>query len=242
MLKVIAKWFLGWTPYRVTRSNLNRFQAIEHCLGHLRQLGFRPRLIIDGGAHLGSFALAANRIFPEARLHMIEPQPACRAPLERLVALHRFVFHPFAVSASAGTARLACDGMPDTGAHIVGEADRSHATADVEAITLDHLFAAKAKADDRILLKLDLQGHELLALQGASAMVTLVEVALVEVSFFQQIGEPTIPQIIDFFDAKGFELFDIAALSGRTRDDRLRQGDLIFVRRGTPLLADGRWE
>jgi FkbM family methyltransferase len=242
MLKHIATRLLERTPYRITRSNANRFQAIVHCLGHLRRLGFRPRLIIDAGAHLGAFALEARRLFPGARLHMIEPQPACRAPLERLAAEHGFVLHPVAVSAAAGAVRMICGETPDTGAHIAWEVNRSRANADVEATTLDHLFAAEAKADDRILLKLDLQGHELLALQGASATLPLIELVLVEVSFFQQIGEPTIRQIIAFFDTNGFDLFDIAALSGRTRDDRLRQGDFIFVRRGTPLLADRRWE
>jgi hypothetical protein len=136
---------------------------------------------------------------------------------------------------------MVCGETPGTGAHIAWDVNRSPASADVEATTLDHLFAATVTADDRILLKLDLQGHELLALSGASATLPLVEVVLIEVSFFQQTGEPTIPQIICFFDSKGFELFDIAALSGRTRDDRLRQGDLVFVRQGTTLLADRSW-
>jgi FkbM family methyltransferase len=172
---------------------------------------------------------------------MVEPQPACCAPLERLGVEHGFVFHPVALSAAAGTVRMVCGETPGTGAHIAWDVNRSPASADVEATTLDHLFAATVTADDRILLKLDLQGHELLALSGASATLPLVEVVLIEVSFFQQTGEPTIPQIICFFDSKGFELFDIAALSGRTRDDRLRQGDLVFVRQGTTLLADRSW-
>ncbi|MBS0222173.1 MAG: FkbM family methyltransferase [Proteobacteria bacterium] len=242
MLKNVAVWLLAWTPYRITRSNPNRFQAIGHCLEQLRRFGLRPRLIIDGGAHLGTFALEAHRLFPEARIHMIEPQPACHAALERLAAERAFALHPVALSAVPGTVSMLCGEMPETGAHIAWDAERSTAGTDVEATTLDRLFAAGADAGDRILLKLDLQGHELLALQGASVMLPAVEVVLVEVSFFRQAGEPTIPQIVDFFDAKGFELFDVAALAGRTRDDRLRQGDFIFVRRGSPLLADGGWE
>jgi len=107
--------------------------------------------------------------------------------------------------------------------------------------TLDDLFASKCKTTDRTLLKLDLQGHELLALQGASVMLPLVEVVLVEVSFFQAFGEPKVHQLIEFFGNKGFEIFDVAALSSRIRDDRLRQGDLFFVRRDSQLIADNAW-
>jgi hypothetical protein len=104
--------------------------------------------------------------------------------------------------------------------------------------TLDALFAADTS---RTLLKLDLQGHELLALSGGHQMLHSVEVVITEASFFQQIGEPTIPELIGFFDQKGFDLYEIAALSGRTRDGRLRQGDLVFVRRSNALVTDKAW-
>lgn len=81
----------------------------------------------------------------------------------------------------------------------------------------------------------------MLALRGASQLLPKVDVVLLEVSFFQQLGEPTIPDVVSFFDTAGFDLFDIAALSGRTRDDRLKQGDFVFVRRGTDLWSDRGW-
>ena len=60
-------------------------------------------------------------------------------------------------------------GTPDTGAHIPGRKNVALATIDVDATTLDDLFASDIKAADRALLKLDLQGHELLALRGLRA-------------------------------------------------------------------------
>ena len=75
----------------------------------------------------------------------------------------------------------------------------------------------------------------------AAIMLPLVEVVITEVSFFQQIDEPKIAELVHYFDERGFDLFDIAALSGRTRDDRLKQGDFIFVRRDSALAADKAW-
>mgnify|MGYP003344785194 FL=1 len=129
----------------------------------------------------------------------------------------------------------------DTGAHVAWPTNRHEANLVVRGMTLDSLFSARCGQVDRILLKLDLQGHEMLALRGASQLLPLVEVVLLEVSFFRQAGEPTIPELVHFFDAAGFDLFDIAALSGRTRDGRLRQGDFVFVRRGTKMWSDQGW-
>lgn len=239
----LAKWLIALTPYRVISGAPNRFQEVDACIARLQHRhGYRPRVIIDGGAHLGSFSLAAHKLFPDARVHLVEPQPACRPGLDKLAATLGFAFHPYALSDRAGTARLMCYATPNTGAFIAwNDTTTADVEVEVETRTLDQLFAAKLTPNDRALLKLDLQGHELIALAGAKALLPAVEVVVIEVSFFRQIAEPTIPQLIGFFDQAGFDLFDVAALSGRTRDDRLRQGDFIFVRRGSAISSDTNW-
>lgn len=237
MITSLAKRLMALTPYRVSRRRENRFDATQGCLPHLRELGYAPRLIIDGGAHLGSFAEAAHATFPEAEIHLIEPQPACRAPLEALARQRGWIFHACALSDHTGTVRMACDVKPNTGAYVTAAGE---ATVDVPAATIDSLLDARLTFEHHALLKLDLQGHELRALRGAAASLPKIDVALVEVSFFQQ-GAPTIPEIVSFFDEKGFDLFDIVGLAGRTRDDRLRQGDFVFARRGRILAADTAW-
>jgi hypothetical protein len=59
---------------------------------------------------------------------------------------------------------------------------------------------------------------------------------LIEVMFLP-FGSP-IHSIVSFFDEKAFELYDVASLSARFRDNRLAGGDLIFARRGSELMAD----
>lgn len=241
-LKEVAKRLIALTPFRVVRGASNRYQAIGECLQHLARLGYAPRQIIDGGAHLGWFALEARAVFPAATVHLVEPQPACRAALEAMAADRRYVFHPYALTSAPGTVSMTCSDAPNTGALIARSAARStQATVSVEASTLDLLFSAICQSSDRTLLKLDLQGHELQALEGASVLLKSIEVTLVEVPFFGEAGQPTAFDIVAFFDRSGFDLFDIASLSGRPRDDRLREGDLVFVRRGSPLSTDAAW-
>jgi hypothetical protein len=112
----------------------------------------------------------------------------------------------------------------------------------VATATLDELFGSLIHEDHHALLKLDLQGYELHALSGGIALLHSVEIILTEVSFFSQAYEPPLVDLMTFLDCNGFLLYDIAALAGRTRDNRLKQGDFVFARKGSALLQDGQWE
>lgn len=240
MLKSMIKKLIARTPYRVVRGAPNRFQAISETLQHLHDLGYRPRVIVDGGAHLGDFSLEASLVFPDAVIHMVEPQPACQDRLNALAASRGFHFHPLALADRPGPLRMWADEVASTGASIVLEADPVGSTVPVQATTLDRVLG-DLKPDDRAFVKLDLQGHEPEALRGGLHVMARIEVMLIELSFFDEARGPSVASIVGMLDHHGFELYEMASLSGRSRDDRLKQGDFVFVRRGTPLLADPRW-
>lgn len=228
---------------RVTRRGLaNRFQGIGECLNRLRESGYRPRVVIDGGANVGQFYSLSQPIFPLAYYHLVEPQPACAARLLQLVAKRPALteFHGIGVTEPGVDAlRMVGDG---TGAYATR--DGEPADFEVAATTLDSLFAKRIHVDDRLLLKLDLESHELNALRGAKTVLEVGEVVLLEVAFYdvKNWGRPVFTDIVDFMDRAGYELYDVAALAGRPRDQRLRQGDVIFIRKGTSLCADNSWD
>jgi FkbM family methyltransferase len=240
-MKAIVKSLLARSPYRVIRrTDMNRFQAIEDCMRGLKARAYRPRVIIDGGAHLGEFTLLARKTFPDTEwFHLFEPQQACIEPLRKLCAGGNLVLHECALSNRSGTLRFLRTDESNTGAHVIE--DEAGAT-DVNARTLDEVLEAKLDRDHRALLKLDLQGHELYALKGGTKLLGSIEVVLTEVSFYGQARIPIAVEIITFMRSLGFVLYDIASLSGRRRDNRLREGDLVFVRQDSQLLEDRRWE
>lgn len=61
----------------------NRFDAMTDALLLLRDRGFNPRVVIDVGANVGTWTDLAKSVFPEARFHLVEPQTACSAALQR---------------------------------------------------------------------------------------------------------------------------------------------------------------
>ena len=238
-MKHLIKSLMEFTPYRIVRDyGANRFHAIEPCLRMMKARGFSPRIIVDGGAHVGSFSIAAQSIFPDAIFHLVEPQPACREPLRALCAERGFCFHEYALAERPGRVGLTAAAEPSTGVHVASAGENAVAVA---AKTLDGLFGSVTR-EDRALLKLDLQGYELHALQGGTAFLRSAEAILTEVSFYAQAYEPPIAALVSFLNGNGFELYDIATLAGRARDNRPRQGDFVFVREGSQLLQDSRWE
>jgi FkbM family methyltransferase len=246
--KNVLREFIRRTGFRVTRDRpANRFDALCDALSLLRGQGYRPRVIIDGGANFGTWTEMVRPLFPDAEFHLIEPQPACAPALKKLSAAGQGVtFHPVAVTRPGVTqVQMVSDAKSagGTGAYVIESAGTREDILQCPATTLDNLFADRLQASNRTLLKLDVEGHEISALEGAERLLAAVEVILSEVQFFQveKNGLPVFSDLLTFLRARGFELFDFASLSPRPRDMRLRQGDVLFVRRDSPLLVDCSW-
>lgn len=240
MLKSALKRLLALTPYRIVYDRgENRFQAIDSTLKDLAAHGYDPRVVIDGGAHLGAFSTAAQALFPRAKFHLFEPQRACQATLRALCADRGYELYPFALGDAPGEVCFEEGEAAETGAHVVPAGTPGSRRVKIE--TLDNVFETIIGPGDRTMLKLDLQGYELHALRGAKTLLPMVEIVLTEVSFYRQAYEPTVAELVSFLDERGYELYDIASLGPRFRDNRLQQGDFLFVKRGSALLADNRW-
>lgn len=230
----------------VHRAPTHRFDAVEEALVGLRSRGYQPRRVIDVGANRGQWAGTVLPIFPTARFDLLEPQPSCRRDLAELARVHGGRLRHHAVAASAPGApivRMAGtgEGSSNTGAHVT--LDTALETIEIPATTLDALFADEITPDDRTLLKLDIEGHEIAALTGAERLLAAVEVILAEVQFFEIEGNglPTFTDLVLFLRDRGFDFHDVACLASRRRDGRLRMGDVLFVRKGSELGADVRW-
>jgi FkbM family methyltransferase len=247
-MKNVVKRALRQFGIRVSRSPGNRFEVIGDTLAAMRGRGFEPRIVIDGGANCGQFFSLARPIFPDAVFHLIEPQPVCTAALRTLAKQDGgdVVVHETALT-KPGVQRVRMVGGGDDGGGVgnwVANAD-DHAPGEFEAqaTTLDSLLDEGISIGDRGLLKLDLEHHELPALEGATALLAKVEAILIEVTFFDinDWGATLFPEVVDFLGGRGFVLYDFASLASRARDGRLRMGDAMFVRNGTPLVGDNAW-
>ena len=234
---------LGVLGYAVHRWPANRFDGMRDALVLLRDAGYAPRIIIDCGANRGDWTRLARSVFRWAAFHLVEPQIVWAARLRELAErTPDLVVHSVAVT-EPGVAQVRMVGIGTTGAFVARPDEAGQGEAECPATTLDELLADRVTRADRALPKLDLEGHEVSALTGGRRLLLDIEVVITEVQFYEIDGNarPTFTALTTFLEERGFELYDLACLSARPRDRRLCMGDVIFVRRDSPLLADRAW-
>lgn len=241
LAKSAIKDLLQSLGYRIARGPINRFDAMTQTLKLLRGYGYQPRVIIDAGANVGDWTQMAQQIFPDAVYHLIEPQTACAPQLEALAAK--------VPSAHVHAVALTCPGVRkvhmarndgNTGSWVAEEGTRDG--VDVPATSLDEIILTLP--EDRALLKLDLENHEIPALRGAERLVKNVEVIISEVSFYRPswtVGQPVFTDLLQFLWERDFELYDFAALGSPLNNGRLRTGDAVFVRANSSLGSQKYW-
>jgi len=127
-------------------------------------------VLFDVGANVGLVAIHAAKI---CRTVAFEPDPSFKHRLETNTALNpdrAFTLQPIAISDSDGTVVLYTDGAAGNSpslAHQRGE----HESVSVSARSLDSLMAEGALPRPTVI-KLDIEGAEILALRGAKQLLT----------------------------------------------------------------------
>ena len=115
----------------------------------------------------------------------------------------------------------------------------------VETVTLDAVLE-REDAELVDFLKLDIQGAELKALQGAEETLKRAAVVHCEVEFSPIYeGQPLFPEIQRFLNERGFELIDLIiqhrysyeVSSGNTSPDRLLWADAVFFKQDLSAIG-----
>jgi FkbM family methyltransferase len=213
----------------------------------VRLCGVSDPLIIDGGAHKGSFVDAVRSVGRSARFICFEPDPTLAAALR-----HRFLgdktvtIVQCALADKSGRSILNINQSRATNSLLAANDLTRGALSDqlatvqnveVQVTTLDDALASLKVATCDII-KLDLQGFDMLALMGACHALTSAQVVVVE-AWFAAVYENTINyfDIIEFLRRRDFELYTLAGLHYGT-NDRLLWTDAIFLKAESALFAE----
>lgn len=222
-----------------------RIEARLEMAAHLRyvaSLGFRPSTVIDVGAAEGTAPLF--EVFPDAFHVLIEPLNEFEPQLRALVARMRGTYRIAAANDDGGPVTLNVHSDHLHGSSLLKEEMGEWADGSPRVVTglrLDDLYQ-EIHFSPSVLLKIDVQGGELIVLRGATKVLQLTELILLEVSFFHFMKQsPDITEVVAYMSSVGFVPFDIFGLSYRPLDHSLAQADIAFVRRDSFLRRDHRW-
>lgn len=211
-------------------------------LRYVKSLGFHPATVIDIGAADGTPPLVET--FPDAFHVLVEPLSEFEPQLRALVRKSRGVYRIAAANDTGHSVSLNVHTNHLHGSSLLKEemgpaADGS--TRLVPGLRLDDLLH-ELHLQGPILLKIDVQGAELIVLKGAPAVLQMTELLLLEVSFFNFLKDgPDFADVIQHMSGLGFAAYDIYGQCYRPLDGALAQVDVCFVRRDSPLRQDHRW-
>jgi FkbM family methyltransferase len=234
LTKLLRVLWIG--EYRGTFLRTRVVAATEH---DRILAGLQLNTVVDVGANRGQFALCVRRLYPQAQIFSFEPlrRPA-RVWMRNFGTDTRAQLFHKAIALQSGSATMHVSRW-DVSSSLLPFAQAQHdnfplteeasqevvETAFLEACIDEHLIR------DPALLKLDVQGFELAALQGCGALLDRFRYVYVEASFIElYVGQALATEVIGFLLGRGFNLMCVANLSYGA-STRPIQADFLFSKR-----------
>jgi len=198
--------------------------------------------IFDLGANLGQTARTYLELYPRSAIHSFEPFPDAFRELEHLASSEpRLHAHRFAVAESGGTRTLHTNKHSATNSLLVNAATADEIVGipglmnpvgaiDVDVVTLDG-FCSEHGIERIDILKMDIQGSELMALRGAEHLLRGRRIGLIytEVLFGTLYeGQADFSDLSIHLRDRGYRLFGLYQPTHNAAG-RLGWADAIFV-------------
>jgi FkbM family methyltransferase len=204
----------------------------------LRANGMTPQTVFDIGVAQGTPWL--YDAFPEAFYYLVDPTREALPHMQCWAQTLRAEVRNVALGASEGTAVI--DVRDDIGGSTffreVGPYV-SVAKYEVPVRRFDALIGDFARP---ALCKIDVQGAELMVLEGMSTRMDDIDFIVIETSALATIENgPEIVEVMQMLKDHDLVLYDVLSLVRRPLDQALAQLDLAFVHADSPLRRDRRW-
>lgn len=207
----------------------------------LKNSNVEPKTIVDVGANVGQFAVAASKFFNQSMIISIEPDPMVSKELQKNLRGHlNFEVITCAVGNTIGKVKFyknqdsQVSSILEIGGMRKSLFPESRVTdeVDIPINTLDALFDNR-NIESPILVKLDVQGAELMVIDGARDFLNKVKWLVIEIAFVDLYkGEPSFEKICKMLDLHGFEFIKPLNFHASPSGLEIIEMDAFFQRRG----------
>ncbi|MEA5467350.1 FkbM family methyltransferase [Spirulina sp. 06S082] len=221
----------------------NRINNIESSLIRINNLGFKPKLIFDGGANKGDFTHFCTQLWPDAQIACFEVLPHRVVELQQLEQKNPNV-KVFPVLLGQKN----CDRIPFY--ELEGDAETASSILDATNSfnlppkyhpmrTMNDVIAKDFNGQAPDLVKLDVQGYELEILKGVEENLAGIQVIIAELAVLELYqGTPLLSEVVQWFSQRNWETYDICGFWRRPLDLAMWNVDFMFVPRDHSLRQD----
>ncbi|HKO91318.1 MAG TPA: FkbM family methyltransferase [Polyangiaceae bacterium] len=204
----------------------------------------KVQVVFDVGANVGVTAKRYAGLFPEAQIHCFEPFPDSHDALTRAFpSSQRVHAHAVALSAEVGTRTFYVNKASVTNSlfptsetyrerHARSDITTTTGSITVPTTTLDE-FCSQHGIEHIDVLKLDIQGGELLALRGAERLLraSAIDVIYSEVTFSPIYeGQAFFHDLAPLLFERGYHLYNLYPLT-YTRNGLASWTDALWISR-----------
>ena len=234
MLKRILRSLAHSSGYEVI--SLECARANRRCVSTLLKEG-QVNLVVDVGANSGQFAGWVREIGYRGRLMSFEPLLEAHQRLSR--AARRDPFWTVAPRMALG------DKSEEIDIHVSGnsvsssilpmlfthqEAEPGSAYVQTERVQINRLDdVCQLFPEDRLLLKVDVQGYEKSVLDGAARVLNYCRAIIIEMSLVPLYeGQTSAIELWEYLVNLGFQAFDLSPGFREPRSGRMLQMDGVF--------------
>ena len=195
-------------------------------------------MVIDVGANVGQFAMAARMSFPEAKIHSFEPISSIGASYRKIMAHdHKATLYTYALGSKTAQKEINVTQAIDSSS-LLEPALQSKIfpgthKIDVEQVDVAPLtsFFSEDQLSGVCLLKIDVQGYEMQVLKGCEGLLGCFDWIYCEASFLELYsGQPLAGEIIKWLTNRGFRLSGVHVDQVSYRRHRAIQADFLFER------------
>jgi FkbM family methyltransferase len=224
--------------YRLVKPRKKELPPLLSFFTMLKGRNFQPKRIYDVGANHGRWTRNAVEYFPNAAYTLVEPQDHLKSNIDDLIK--RGINIEW-INAGAGNecgVQSFTQGVRDDRSTFLSQSESNTAYLNptkVEVTTLNKI-ASTHSGSKPDLVKIDAEGWDLKVLEGASDLIGITDIFLIEAAVCSVNIENTVLSVMQRFDQLGYRLIDITDLNRKPKNHVLWLTELVFLRRGSPLL------
>jgi FkbM family methyltransferase len=222
-MKAIIKNVLSFFGYSISKNNvlqkykdkIDPYKIQRDLIGNKEDL-----CIFDVGAHYGETTIRYKGVFPDARIYSFEPFiEAADKFLHNTTTYHSISLFKHGFSNEIGVSKFYVNASDATNSLLnstlinswVDNATKNNGTINIKIDTIDN-FCEQNSINKIDILKLDVQGGEMLALEGAIQMLSSKKINLIfmEVEYIEIYkSQPLFHDMTAFLAKYGYRLFGI---------------------------------